>query len=321
MTQDRALSILRSQVTNPPNLGFVVVRELEPSEGTRHAAQASLDEARLKHLAVYGEGVLLDLMRTGGVTVLEFDEKSDIATRFHLVTLDEAGKAVVQSHDVHGKLTRSEVLMLLGRNAKFSDAFLVLPDSEMKQIARDFGGTETALGAPDGQGYFGVPEAVRKLTTRPEEVSDLADLSSALQLWPARHSLATTIYAASPVDAIRSARDKQLRLVKESLSAKGKDVDFFYDLLDLNSIRTRGELLDRLQWLREITSFLDSRNPLDLASPTYKANVLISGVPLEIGVQQDAERFYAIMTAPGIINIWTRAGTGDFVLKGISEGE
>ena len=260
-------------------------------------------------------------MRTGGVTVLEFDEKSDTATRFHLVTLDEAGNPVVQSHDVHGKLTRGEVLMLLGRNATFSDAFLTSPGSEMKQTARDFGGAETALGAPDGQGYFAVPEAVRKLTTRPEELSDLAGLSSTLQLWPARHSLAMTVYAANPVDAVRLAREKQLKLVKEFLAGKGKDADFLYDLLDLDTIRTRSELVDRLQWLREISSFLDHRDPLDLGSPTYKANVLISGIPLDIGAQQDTERFYAIMTAPGLISIWTRAKTGDFVLKGISEGE
>src|ERR1700693_2360329 len=290
MTQDQALSILRSQITNSRHLGFVVVRELEPSAGTRHAAQASLDEAHLKHLANYEEGVLLDLMRTGGATVLEFDEKSDTATRFHLVTLNENGKAVVKSHDIHGKLTKSEVLMLLGTNAKFSDAFLTSLTSEMRQIARDFGGVETALGAPDGQGYFAVPEAVRKLAKRPQELTDLAELSSALQLWPGWHSVAITVYAASPVDAVRLARKKELKLVKEFMAGKGKDSEFFYDLLNLDGITTRGELVDRLQWLREITSFLDSRNPLDLNSPTYKANVLISGIPLDIGAQQDTER-------------------------------
>ena len=211
--------------------------------------------------------------------------------------------------------------MLLDRNTTFSDAFLTSPDSEMKQIARDFGGAETPLGAPDGQDYFAVPEGVRKLTARPEELSDLTGLASALQLWPASHSLAMTVYAASPVDAVRLARERQLKLVKEFLAEKGKNADFLYDLLDFDTIRTRGELVDRLQWLREITSFLNNRNPVDLGSPTYKANVLISEIPLDIGVYLDTEHFYAIMTARGLISIWTRAETGDFVLKGISEGE
>jgi len=322
MTQDQALSILRSQLANPPNVGFVVVRKVEANPDTRHAAQVSLDEARQKHLDVYGDGALLDLMRTGGFVVLEFNEKSGLATRLHSVTLDETGKPVVQSCNVHGELTKSEVVMLLDKGAKFSDAFFGSVGSGMKQIAKDFGETEIgSLGASDGKGYFAVPEAVRKLTTQPEELTDLASLSSTLTLWPARYSLTLPIYAASPVDAIKLARDEQLKLVKELLTTKGKDADFFYQLLDLDSIRTHGELIARLQWLREITSFLDERNPLNVGSPTYKANIFISRIPLDIVAEQDAGHLYGVMTAPGVISIWSRAGTGDFVLKGIGEGE
>ncbi len=322
MTQDQALSVLRSQLANPPNVGFVVVRKVEANPDTRHAAQVSLDEARQKHLDLYGDGALLDLMRTGGFVVLEFNEKSGLATRFHSVTLDETGKPVVQSCNVHGELTKSEVVMLLDKSAAFSEAFFTSVGSGMKQIAKEFGETEIgSLGAPDGKGYFAVPEAVRKLTTRPEELTDLAALSSALTLWPARYSLTLPIYAASPVDAIKLARDEQLKLVKELLTTKGKDADFLYQLLDLDSIRTHGELIARLQWLREITSFLDERNPLNVGLPTYKANILISRIPLDIVAEQDAGHLYGVMTAPGVISIWSRAGTGDFVLKGIGEGE
>jgi len=322
MTQDQALSVLRSQLANPPNVGFVVVRKVEANPDMRHAAQVSLDEARQKHLDLYGDGALLDLMRTGGFVVLEFNEKSGLATRFHSVTLDETGKPVVQSCNVHGELTKSEVVMLLDKSAAFSDAFFTSVGSGMKQIAKEFGETEIgSLGAPDGKGYFAVPAAVRKLTTRPEELTDLAALSSALTLWPARYSLTLPIYAASPVDAIKLARDEQFKLVKELLTTKGKDADFLYQLLDLDSIRTHGELIARLQWLREITSFLDERNPLNVGSPTYKANRLISRIPLDIGAEQDAGHLYGVMTAPGVISIWSRTGTGDFVLKGIGEGE
>lgn len=322
MTQDQALSILRSQLANPTNVGFVAVRKIEANSDTLHAAHVSLDEARQKHLAIYGNGVLLNLMRTGGFVVLEFNEKSGLATRLHSVTLDETGKPVVQSFNVHGDLTKSEVVMLLDRSAAFSDAFFSSAGSGMKQIAKDFGEAETgSLGGTDGKGYFAVPEAVRKLTTQPEELTNLAALSSVLTLWPARYSLTLPIYAASPVDAIKLARDEQIKLVKEFLTAKGKDTDFLYQLLDLDSIRTHGELIARLQWLREITSFLDERNQLNVGSPSYKANSLISRIPLDIVSEQDTGHFYGVMTAPGVISIWSRAGTGEFVLKGIGEGE
>jgi len=322
MTQDQALSILRSQLANPPGVGFFTVREIEASPDTWRAAQVSLDEAHQQHLALYGDGVLLDLMRTGGFAVVEFNETSGITTRLHLVTLDEAGKPVVRSHDVHGELTKSETLMLLDRNTAFSDVFFAPDGSEMKQLADDFGEAGIgSLGAPDGQGYFAVPEAIRKLTTRPEELSDLAGLFSILTLWPARYSLTSPVYAASPVDAVTQARNQQLKLVKDFLAEKGKGVKFFFDLMDLNSIRTHEELLDRVQWLREIVSFLNEHSPLNVGSTTYRANVFVSSIPLDIVAEQDTERFYGVMTAPGVVSIWSRDAKGDFFLKGIGEGE
>lgn len=322
MTQDQALSILRSSAANSSNVGFVVVHKIEPNGSTTHEAQESLNEAHLKHLDVYGEGVLVNLIGSGGFVVLEFDEKSDTATRFHLVTLDKAGKPVVQSHDIHGNLSRSEALMIVKRSAEFSDAFFSSTGSGMKQIARDFGDAGiAALGASGGQGYFEIPETVRKLTTRPEELLDLASLSSALQLWPIRHSLAMPVYAANPAKAVKLAREQQFKLIGEFLADKGKHPDFIFRLLDLGSIRTRDELTVRLQWLTDLSSFLDDRSPLGLDSATYRANVSISIIPLDLVVQQKPDRLYGEMTAPGLISIWSRCKNGDFVLTGVSEGE
>src|SRR5579885_3610162 len=78
MTQDQALSILRSQLANSPDVGFFTVREIVANPDTRRAARVSLDEAHQKHLSLYGGGVLLDVMRTGGFAVVEFNETSGI---------------------------------------------------------------------------------------------------------------------------------------------------------------------------------------------------------------------------------------------------
>lgn len=324
ITQDQAVSILRSSAPNSSNVGFVVVHKIEPNGSTTHEAQESLNEAHLKHLDVYGEGVLVNLIGSGGFVVLEFDEKSDTATRFYLVTLDRAGKPVVQPHDIHGNLSKSEALMIVKRSAEFSDAFFSSTCSGIKQIAHDFGDAGiAALGTPGGQGYFEIPETVRKLTTGPEELLDLASLSSALQLWPIRRSLAISVYAANPVEAVKLARDEQTKLIREFLGDKGKDnaADFIFHLLDFDSIKTRNELTARLQRLKELSSFLDDRCPLKLDTKTYKANVSISKIPLEIGAEQNSSHSYAVMTVPGLISIWVRSKNGDFVLTGVSEGE
>lgn len=177
MTEDQALSALRSRVTSNSALRFVTVRAVEPTAITRHAAEESLDEVRAKHLILYGDGILLNLMRAGGFVVLEFDADSDRATRLHLVSMDVAGKAVVQSKDVDGDVSRGDALTLISSTEKLSDAFFNAPSSRYNELLLKFEGTRVAnAGISDGQGYFAIPEHVVKLTTQPDELLNLRSL-------------------------------------------------------------------------------------------------------------------------------------------------
>jgi hypothetical protein len=323
MTEDEALSVLRSRATSSLDLGFVTVGRVEATSTTRHTAQESLDEAQSNHLGLYGKGIFVNLMRAGGFVILEFDAKSDAATRLHLVTLDEVGETIVQSQNVDGNLSRSDALTIIARSEKLSDAFFVSPGSQPTELARKFGGASVAnVGIPDGQGYFAIPERLSKLTTQPDELLDLESLSAAVQLWPVRYALSLPIYSANPSIALKSAHQKFKEIIDEFLRRNSKSPDFIYHLSDLDSIDTREELAARLWWLKEIVSFLDTQCPCQLDSTTYKANVSISIIPLNLGVMnQNSDRSYAVMSAPGLITIWSRAENGDFVLKGLSEGE
>jgi hypothetical protein len=324
-TEYEAVSILRSRGSSAPGDEFVVVRKLEPTPSTLHAAQQSLQEAQSLHLDLYSNGVLVNLMRAGGFVILEYDRKSDRATRLHLVTLDEAGRAFVKSENVDGDLGRSEALMILDRSAQFSEAFFSSPSSDLGQILRKFGGTGTStLGIPDGQGYLAIPEAVKKLTRRPEELSELTSLSSAVQLWTIRCALAMPVYAANPVAAVQKSSNKLSGLAQEFLAEKGEKggLDSIDHLVDLDSIQTHDEFTMRLQRLKELNSFLDKHFPLRLDSAAYKANASICVIPLNLGVMgQDGDHAYGVMTAPGLISIWKHAESGEFVLRGLSVGE
>ena len=323
MTEDEALSVLRSKAASTVNLGFVTVYKPEPTPSTTRAAQESLDEAQSKQLNLYGKGIFVNLMRAGGFVVLEFDTRSDMATRLHLVTLDETGETIVQSKNVEGDLSRSEALTIIERSEKLSDAFFNSPGSQLNELPRKFGGARVAnVGIPDGQGYWAIPERVRKLTTQPDELLDLASLSAAAQLWPIRYASSMPIYAANPAIALKSAHQKYKEIVNEFLRRNNKSPDFVDHLLDLDSINTRDVLATRLHWLRDLVSFLDTECPCQLDSAIYRANLSISTIPLFLGVmKQNSEHLYAVMTASGLISIWNRSEGGELVLKGLSEGE
>jgi hypothetical protein len=321
LTEDQALSTLRSRSTNPRDAGFIITRRFEPTPITRHVAQQSWDEAQSKHLELYGKGILIDLMRTGGFAVLEFDTKTDRAMKLHLITLGEDGGTSLQSQTLEGELSRGDTLALLRRGQNFAEA-LNSSSSQIEQMLQTFGGTHVpAFERSGGHGYFAVPHHVARLATQPDEVLELSRLSGALGLWPIRYAPSMVAYAANPKAAIELAASEQSSLEKEFITARGKSPDFINDLLDLDSIATHDQLAQRLQWRRDLNSFLERRRPIPPDSATFKANTSISVIPLQLGVtKEDSENLYAVMSAQGLISIWTHAGKGNFILRAVSDG-
>lgn len=321
MTEDQALTILRSKTKSPSADSFVVIGKIVPTSTTKSVARQAVMEAQSEHISLYRDGVFVDLMRTGGFAVLEFDTKSGAATKIHLVTQNEAGEVEIQSNNVEGGMSKNDALTIIHKVVEFSDA-LFSSGGQIREILVKFGGANmVALGIPDGGGDLAIPERVRQLARKPTELVDLACLSTAVQLWDIRHALAMPVYAANP-DAAGEQADKELpKLGRQFLAATGEKggPDFLNQLGDLDSIHTRAELTTQLRWLRDLNSFLDKRSPLPLDSSTYEANALISTIPLYIGVTKDKSgNVYTALNLPGFITGWSREENGELVLKALS---
>jgi hypothetical protein len=321
ITENQAISSLRARSANARDAGFITIRKLEPTAITWRVAQGSWNEAQLKHLEAYDRGVLIDLLRVGGFIVLEFDTKTEMALKLHLITLGEDGGIVVQSQAVDGEVRRSEALMILRRSESFAEA-LNSSSSQMNQVLRTFGSArEPVFERSGGQGYFAVPERVARIAAQPDEALELSSLSGALGLWPIRYAPSMPVYAASPKAAVELALKEQSGLEKEFLNERGKNPDFINQLFDLESISTQDQLMQRLEWLRDLNSFLEKHHPLPPDSATYKANISISTIPLRLGVtKNNSKRLYAVMNAQGLISVWASSETGDFILRAVSDG-
>jgi hypothetical protein len=321
MTESQALTVLRSRDTTGNDKDLVVIGRIAPT--SKEIAQKSLDEAQSKHLALYGKGVLADFVRGGGFTVLEFNVKTDMATKLHLVTVGDHGESVVQSFDVDGDVGRSDALTILSKSEEFSNAFMRSPVSEMDQLLRTYGGASLAtLGTPDGEDYLSIPAGVAKLAQRPDELLNLRSSYSSVALWPIHRAPSEQVYSANPAEAAMIARNEFLDLANKFLRARGKNPDFIDALLKLDLIKTREEFSARLQLLEEFSAFLGKSSTSPSESTTFNANISISKIPLFLGVtKQDSARLYAVMNASGLMTLWSRTDTGEFVLKGLSEGD
>ena len=233
------------------------------------------------------------------------------------------GQTTVQSYNVDGDLSRGDALMILSKSEELSNAFLSSPSSEMDRLLRTYSGASLAtLGAPDGQDYLSIPARVAKLAQQPDELLNFRSSYSSVQLWPLHRAPSEQIYSANPGEAATIARNEFLELAKRFFRERGKNPDYIHSLLKLDLISTREEFTDRLHWLEEFSSFLARTSSSQPESATFRANVSISKIPLHLGVmRQDQARLYAVMSASGLITLWSRTETGEFVLKGLSEGD
>jgi hypothetical protein len=324
MTEDQAISAVRAHRENVPNAGFVVALKVLPTPETQRVAQESLAEARSKQLTLYENGLFVNLLRAGGYLVLEFDKKTGAANKLYLATLNSTGEYVVHSSGIHGELTKDEAQTIIDRSANFSKAFFDSSVSPMKELLVTFGGPEAAaVGISDGQGYLAVPENVKNLSTGPGELLELTSLANGIALWTIRHALEMPIYAANPIAAVQQANKKLSELSQELRGDTGKknELDSVDRLLDFDRIRSHEELEARLKSLRELSSFLDERSPLQVNSGAYKANTSISTVPLDLLVERDTAQFYGATTLPGLMSGWRHEKNVGLVLMGLSVAE
>ena len=323
MTEQRALSLLHSRGACAPDAGLVVIHKIEPDASTKKVAAESLAEARTKHFNLYHNGVLANVLRAGGYVVLEFDKRTDQATRLHLITLDEAGRPQFDCESVEGDLSRSDALMIIKRNEEFSDAVLRSPFSPITETWRKFGGTHVEI-TPDKDldHWPGLPERLTKISVGPDELMDLLSLASAFELWRVRYGLTLPIYAAYLPEADRRAERKLQEIIHEE-----KVRSLFTDFpegkrRELNcsfgAIATREELTGCIQGLKAFNSLLDARFASQLQSATYKANLLFSRIPQGLVVGEDSRRAYTITTATCLVTVWSRGKNSEFVLVDLS---
>src|SRR5260370_27873821 len=184
LTLDRAIGAIRSK---SPRRGstFQLLRELQSSTETRELAQRSMQEASSHQVAVYNDGVFLDLLRNGGLLILEVDSATDRAAWIHLVSSGANGRMVIDSHEVQGNLKSNVATDLISKNADFVDILLAGLREPVTMLEGKFsGGHFPKYEEPSERGFFEVPLVLTKLKATEGEEQELAILSAAWNLWP-----------------------------------------------------------------------------------------------------------------------------------------
>lgn len=318
LTPDEAVAAVRSKKANS-GASFHVIRELDSNTATQEVAQHSLHEASSHHVSLYGDGIFLDLLNTGGFLILEVEATTGNATALHLVSSGTDGRAAIESHPIEGKVSASLAQELMKETADFVDILLTTQASGAGMLESRFdGGHFPEYDKSEDYSFFAVPRDMRKIPGDNSESGELAALFGGAQFWPIRYALSMPIYPADPNGALKSAWRKYEALFKEFAQRNNEKPDFGYDLQDLQSIRTSEQLRHRVAAFRDLDAFLEQKLRAQDGS-TSVVNRSISSLAINLGsIESPEEHFYAVMTVPGIIVGWKLLDTGDLVVERVS---
>ena len=283
LTPDQALAAAHSATTRS-GTSLQVLRQIQGTASTRDVAEKSREEADLHHVALYGDGIFLDVLNAGGFLVLESDPTTGNAISIYLVSSGSDGRPVIESHAVEGNVPASLATDLVNKTADFAAALLVTPTSKFKGIEGNFsGGRFPEYERPGEQSIFSIPHNLRKLKADEDQYRDLAALFGGYLFWPVRCAMSMPIYAANPSRALAAARQNQEELTAHFLQNHHKEADFMYDLQDLESIREPGELRDRISCFTQLDDFLEQALESEVGSSVFAANRPISTLALQLG--------------------------------------
>jgi hypothetical protein len=318
LTADDAISALRSAI-GVHGTSFQVLKQIQCTASTQDASRRSREAARLGHIALWRDGVFLDLLSTGGFLILESDPSTGMAVAIHLVANSVEGRTVINSQPVRGQVTTSVAAEIVSKTADFADMLLTTRSSNLRAIEKQFdGGRFVEYGRPAKESIFSISSDLIKSKADEDEYDNLMAVFGRYSLWQIRYAVSLPIFAANLPSALTEALDKQHVLTAQFLQNHGETFDFIYHLEDLSTIVGEADLRDRISWFKQIGDFLDQTLSSDIETSGFAANREISNLVLQIASLGDGSpnRFSVALPSSLVVN-WKRTMTGEFVVTAV----
>jgi hypothetical protein len=316
LTLNEAIAAIQSK---EPRSGssFRIIRELDSSAAMQEAAQRSLDSASAHRVSLYGDGVFIGLMRTGGFVILEVDDNSDRAISLHLVSRSANGHAVVESNLVDGEVSATLAQELIRETADLVDALFATPINTSALESKFDGSRFPESHDPDedeASNLFAVPGAIGNVGANKSEIRELAVLLGSIDTWPIRYAVSTRIFPADPTRAIEAGVREFVSLGRQFIQSNKEKLEVLHLLQDLKTVRSSEQLRDRVATLILFNNFLEQNLVSPDTSMTFAANRSISMIPLKLGFNGPPDISYAVMTSSGIVVGWKVSSSGVLVV-------
>jgi len=318
LTAEQAIAAARRDANAKPDSKFTVLREIVANADTRRIGDQALEQAQAHKIEIYENGLLTNILRSGGFLLAETDPRTNNVIALHIVLLEPSGAVKDLRLECQGVVSLTDAEELVKDTTEFVEQLYSTPSTEDSSLAnRYYGGT-----FPDGDQFpgtlFAIPNSLRKMGADPNEVQEAAALYGGYLFWAWRYALSMPAYAASPVQALSAAGHKWDRLKAEFLQSNHMDPNFH---LDLDNVKSERQLQERIALLKRLDKFLEEALKNDSDPTIVRANLSIVMMPLGVEENSDMGKgIYDSSTPSMLMFIWQRIPTGGFAVKTITVG-
>jgi hypothetical protein len=313
LTAERAIAAARRNAK--PGSSFTVLREIVANADTRRIGDQALEQAREHKIELYENGLLTNILKSGGFLLAETDPRMNSVIALHLVSLEAKGAVKDAQTECHGVVKLADAGELVKDTAELVEKLYSTPSTEEFSLeSRFYGGS-----FPDGDQFpddlFAIPDFLRKPGANPNEVREASALYWGYLFWTARYALSMPAFSANPAAAESAAEKKRDTLKAEFLKSNNMAPNFN---LDLDNIQNERQLQELIEFLTKLDGFLEDALKKEADLTVVKSNLSILTIPLGVDVDPSQEGQYVSSSPPKSLFVWHRLATGGFAIKEIT---
>ena len=314
LTAEQAIAAARRNAK--PGSSFTILWKIIANTDTRRIGDQALEQAQAHKIELYENGILVNILRSGGYLLAETDPRTNNMVAMHLVLMEAGGAVKDVQPECHGVVKLADAEELVKDTAELVRQMYSTPSTEeSSQASRFYGGNFPEAGQlPDS--LFAIPDSLRKPGANPNEVREAAALFWGYVFWAPRSALSMPAFAASPAAAENAAEKERDTLKAEFLQSNKLDPNI--NPINLDDIQNERQLQERIELLARLDRFLEDSLRKEADPAVVSSNLSILTLPLRVDADLNQEGQYVSTSPPKSLFLWHRLATGGFAVKEIT---
>lgn len=314
LTAEQALAAAHSNAKSGSSL--TILWKIIANTDTRRIGDQALEQAQTRKIESYENGLLVDILRSGGYLLAEIDTRTNNIVALHLVLVEAGGSVKDIESKCHGVVKLDDAEVLVKDTVELVKLLYSTPSTDESSLASKFYGGNFLDADKFPDSLFTIPDSLRKSGAKANEVREATALFWGYLFWPSRSALSMPGFSASPAAAEDAAEKQRDALKAEFLQRNNMDPSI--NLVNFDDIQSEKQLQERIELLRRLNSFLEDSLRKKADPAIVGANLSIVTMPLSVDVDPTQTGQYVSSSPPKSLFLWHRVSAGGFAVKEIT---